>query len=568
MKQRLWPLHMRGKLTLLFVGAILSLIVIVSFVAYQQITKGMKQIYEERVKAVSQLGYNWLDRQYPGNWSVRDGKLFKGDFEMNGNDDFVDSMSSITGGTVTIFLGDTRISTNVKLNGERAVGTQADSKITDVVLKTGESFLGEADILGKKHLTLYRPIKDGTGTIIGMWLVGPTIDAIQSHVRVILIEIVLAMLLTGLLFIAAIVLLVRRVIRPLLLVNAQMAEIADGEGDLTKEIHIRSKDEAGMLALTFNRMLGSLQLMIRQVDITAKQVAASSEQLHAGAEQTSQATEHIAGAVHEVANGAEQQVRSIEESAAAMKRMAEDVIQVTGRSEEVSVNAEEAMKRAGAGVTSLEAMNEHMRFIEAKISGLSSSIEKLTERSAAIGRIVDVISSISQETNLLALNAAIESARAGEHGLGFAVVAGEVRKLAEQSAKSAREISELISSTQEDTQQVSASMLEAANEIQGGSHYVQQANESFQAIQSSVHKVADQLSDIRTFMKQMTDQTGQVNRSIELIAGTALSAAESSQQASAATQEQLAAMEEVSASSASLADLAGELQRLTARFKV
>ncbi|MED4586406.1 methyl-accepting chemotaxis protein [Brevibacillus choshinensis] len=362
-------------------------------------------------------------------------------------------------------------------------------------------------------------------------------------------------------------LLVRTIVLPLYRVNSQLRAIADGEGDLTQELTVKSKDEIGMLAASFNQMLRNLRELILQVRSHAEQVAASAEQLTASSEQTSKATEQIAETVQEMAAGSEHQAQNVEASHIEVEGMATGIGQIAARAENVSATAIRTSDLATDGnhaiqlvVTQMDGMGEAMESLSRRVSGLG-------ERSEEIGQIVDVITGIAAQTNLLALNAAIEAARAGEHGRGFAVVADEVRKLAEQASTSAGKITQLIEVIQHETQEAIVSVEKSSQQTALCMDGVAQAGDAFAHIRDAVVRVAAEVQDVSAASRTLTDSTEKVAESMRVIASVTQQGVARTLDVSAATEEQLASMEEIHTSAASLAHLAEELEKLMGRFK-
>ncbi|MDF2679325.1 MAG: methyl-accepting chemotaxis protein [Brevibacillus sp.] len=361
--------------------------------------------------------------------------------------------------------------------------------------------------------------------------------------------------------------LVRAIVVPLHRVNSQLQAIAEGEGDLTQELTVKSKDEIGMLASSFNQMLRNLRELILQVRSHAEQVAASAEQLTASSEQTSKATEQIAETVQEMAAGSDHQAQNVEASHIEVEGMATGIGQIAARAENVSTTAIRTSDLATDGnqaiqqvVTQMDGMGEAMESLSRMVSGLG-------ERSEQIGQIVDVITGIAAQTNLLALNAAIEAARAGEHGRGFAVVADEVRKLAEQASTSAGKITQLIEVIQHETQEAIISVEKSSQQTALCMDGVAQAGDAFAHIRDAVVRVAAEVQDVSAASRTLTDSTEKVAESMRVIASVTQQGVSRTLDVSAATEEQLASMEEIHTSAASLAHLAEELEKLMGRFK-
>jgi methyl-accepting chemotaxis protein len=391
------------------------------------------------------------------------------------------------------------------------------------------------------------------------------IDAAVKRSEVI---IVLISLVSLAICMALLVYLSRTVVAPIRKVARELKEIADGEGDLTRQLRVLTNDEVGELAIHFNRMVENLRNIIRQVGVGAEQVAASSEELTASAEQTSRSTEHIAETMQEVAAGSERQARSVSESASFIQELSKEMQRITENTERVSESAMKASEVASVGRSAITTVVQQMQSIHRGIEQLAETIRVLGHRSKQIGDIVSVIRGIAEQTNLLALNAAIEAARAGEHGRGFAVVADEVRKLAEEATASAKQIAELVKNIQTQTQAVVSSMGDATAEVQKGVSTVSEAGASFEQIQSAIKDVNDEIQDVLVAAQRISKGSSQVVKAIEMIDQIAVSTAGQTQNVAAAAEEQLASMEEITSSAASLAKMAEELQSLVSKFKV
>ena len=361
--------------------------------------------------------------------------------------------------------------------------------------------------------------------------------------------------------------LVRTIVLPLQRVNKQLQEIADGNGDLTQELNVSSKDEIGTLAQSFNRMLDNLRQLILQIRGHAEQVAASAEQLTASSEQTSKATEQIAETIQEMAAGTEQQAQNVEDSHQEVEEMAAGIGQIATRAQTVTDTANRTAKLAADGNQTIQQAVVQMNSVEGTMKSLTHLMNGLGERSGQIVQIVELITQIAGQTNLLALNAAIEAARAGEQGRGFAVVADEVRKLAEQASLSAQEITQLVELIQKETLEAVASMEKGAQEVTVGMGGVVQAGEVFSHIRAAVSGVAKDVQDVSEASRTLTDSTQKVAHSMQIISTVTQTAVSRTLDVSAATEEQLASMQEIHTSAASLAKLAEDLEKLIGRFK-
>lgn len=359
----------------------------------------------------------------------------------------------------------------------------------------------------------------------------------------------------------------RAIANPLKDVAGIAREIAGGNLAV-KQLSIHATDEIGQVAMTVNEMLKNLRELIQKVSNSSAQVAASSEELNASAEQSAQAANHIAAAIGEIADGATNQLHAASETTAIVEQMSASVQQVAANTNQVAAQSAQAADKAVAGGNAVAKAVTQMGNIEGTVNTSAKVVMKLGERSKEIGQIVDTISGIAGQTNLLALNAAIEAARAGEQGRGFAVVAEEVRKLAEQSQEAAKKIAELIGEIQADTDRAVLAMNDGTREVKTGAEVVNAAGAAFREIADLVTQVSGQVKEISASIQQMASGSQQIVGSVTTIDKLSKKSAGESQSVSAATEEQLASMEEIASSSQALAILAQDLQVAVGKFKV
>lgn len=350
----------------------------------------------------------------------------------------------------------------------------------------------------------------------------------------------------------------------------QMADVTKkvSAGDLTEQVEVVANDEIGQLGTSFNHMLYSLRELLTKINQSAQHLAASTQQLNAGSEQTAQTTKEVTVAIQEVAAGSEVQMTSAEESARAMEEISAGVQRIAESSSLVSDSSITASKNASEGNAVLEEVIAQMQSINQSVQEGGSLVKLLGNHSQQIGRIIEVITQISDQTNLLALNAAIEAARAGEHGRGFAVVADEVRKLAEESKQSANQIADLIMTVQRDTDRAVAVMAEGEEKAESGLRIVDTAGQSFQAILQSIQQVTGEIQEIAATSQEMSASTEEITASVEEVASIASEAAASTNQVAASAHTQLESTRQITQSIHELSKLAMDLQDTVNRFKM
>lgn len=357
-------------------------------------------------------------------------------------------------------------------------------------------------------------------------------------------------------------------------ISKQIIEVAENAEEIAKgnlkikKIDNNSKDEIGQLGRAFKTMTENLIQLVQQVSLSSTQVAASSQQLSTGAEQSAQASHQVAVAIMDVSVGADKQLNSVNETSAVVQQMSAGIQQMSENAKIAVQTTEKTALSAAGGSQAINKTIEQMINIERTVTGSADVVMNLGDRSREIGQIVDTISGIAAQTNLLALNAAIEAARAGEQGRGFAVVADEVRKLAEQSQEASKQIALLINEIQQDTQNAVIAMNEGTHQVKLGTEVAETAGQAFIEITTLVNQVASQVGEISEEIQQMALGSQRIVSSVADIYETSRDISGQTQTVSAATEEQSASVEEIATSSQVLASMADELHQSLKKFKI
>ncbi|MGG3925985.1 HAMP domain-containing methyl-accepting chemotaxis protein [Metabacillus fastidiosus] len=358
------------------------------------------------------------------------------------------------------------------------------------------------------------------------------------------------------------------IMRPLRILHTELENIANGNGDLTKRIHVKNKDEFGDLAASFNKFIIFLRDVIQDISSSAEHVAGSAEEFSASAQQSNASTEQISYSMNEIVNSTLEQTKMTEKSSHSIKNSLSNLIEITKKSADVSEVAVYMKDGAEEGSRSVKDLVNQMHSIHISVDLADKGVNSLAEGAAKIDQITSLIDDISSQTNLLALNAAIEAARAGEYGKGFAVVADEVRKLAEQSHKSANEIKKLIVSIQSETEETVQSISKVKENVNMGLDLSELTEKQFTEILKAIENVSAQIQEIASTSELVSHDVQAVSQSVESIANVSNETANSTEEIAQASSQQLAAIEEVLAASTSLAKLAENLQNLVHKFKV
>jgi methyl-accepting chemotaxis protein len=392
--------------------------------------------------------------------------------------------------------------------------------------------------MGTVYDAVYSPLKAMDGTIIGMLLNATPRSQVQKTSRKVLWSIVLAVSIAGLLMVGATFYVSASMTRPLKSAVTAMEEIT--KGDLTTRVDVSSRDEIGEMSSHINTVVDTLQGTIVKVAESSTQV--------------SEAAVVLDGAAHGMKGRAERVVAEVNSVAAASQEMSMTSSEIAQKCAYAAKSADNANASVKGGETIIGETLGVMNRIQERTKDSASRMEELGKRSNRIHQVIDLINDIADQTNLLALNAAIEAARAGEHGRGFAVVADEVRKLAERTGQAIREVGLTVTEIQDATRDVMKAMEEGAGEVQAGVQKVTESGETLKDILRQVQTVSGEIGQIAVASEQQTATINEIAQNIQRISGTM---GETSEQVSANSD-----------AAARLSTLSKELHMLVAQFRV
>ncbi|MBD8520302.1 methyl-accepting chemotaxis protein [Lysinibacillus fusiformis] len=560
-------LSMQKKMSLLIVVIIGFVLIAIGIMNTTEMKKTLREEYNTRLHQILDLSILNLNQTLPGEWQLKNGELYKGNVNVANETALIDTLGELSQAAITIFAGETRINTNIIVDGQRAIGTTVDPKVADTVLQQGKTYTGTAEVLGTPYFTKYEPIKNKNGETIGMFFAGvPSADIDVVAQRMLLKTGIIAVI-SALIAVIAGMFFIRGIVRPLKQLNIQLETISAGKGDLTQQLLVHSKDEIGHVAESFNAMLATLRSMMQQVDATANQVSASSLELSATAGSTTTTTEQLTANMQELASGASTQKHSAHENAEAMEDIAGGIQLVTETNSEVCSYASDAFDTAKHGEEAAHNMQLQMHAMTNAVQESAEAITALDTHAIKIDEIVEVIHAIADQTNLLALNASIEAARAGEHGKGFAVVAEEVRKLAEQSKTSAAEITETIHTMQQLSKEARVYMQQSKQEATTSAEVVYTTSKAFADITTKVSLVTIKIQEVSGIAEELYARIEQANASTQIMAEIAMDAREQSKIVTQIAETNLLSMDDINQAASQLTANAETLQDLIHQFK-
>ncbi|GAB3790933.1 methyl-accepting chemotaxis protein [Virgibacillus kimchii] len=333
-------------------------------------------------------------------------------------------------------------------------------------------------------------------------------------------------------------------------------------------INYQGKDEIGQLAASVNQMKENIRQILGKVTSASGSVNERSEELTQAANEVKEGNIQIATTMEELSTGAETQANSASELSESMRTFVEKVKVSEQNGEAVSANSKDVLQLTQKGTSLMNESIDQMKKIDTIVAESVDKVQGLDHQSNEISKLVKVIKDIADQTNLLSLNAAIEAARAGEHGRGFAVVADEVRKLSDQVAASVGEITQIVNNIQSETEEVVEALNDGYHEVQEGTGQIRTTGESFESIYTAITDMVDKVSNISGNLKEIADNSTNMNNLIEEVASVSEESAAGVQEAAASAEETSSSMEEVSYSADELAKLAEQLDDEVKTFKL
>lgn len=355
--------------------------------------------------------------------------------------------------------------------------------------------------------------------------------------------------------------------KPLRVVKDRMALIAGG--DLSSEpLQTNLKDEIGQLFDSTNEMSLSTHNILDEINVVAETVSSQSEELTQSSNEVKLGTAQIATTMEDLATGTESQADNASMLATGMELFVVKVMEANENGSHIQQASNSVIHMTNEGSKLMASSTKQMAVIDRIVHEAVVKVDGLDQHAQDISELVSVIQDIAEQTNLLALNAAIEAARAGEHGKGFAVVADEVRKLAEQSSASVSNITNIVNQIQNESSLVSQSLQDGYKEVEEGTNQITITGETFGEISGAVTEMVERIHTISANLIDIADNSQEMSGSVQEIAAITEESAAGVEETSASSEQASSAMEEVANSSNDLAGLAEELNRLVQQFKL
>ena len=551
------------KLVTMLIAQTAVMLVTAAILLYNSISGISSTLMEEELAATAFTTYELFENVSEGEFSSRDGELYKGEKNISADTELLDKIKAQTGMEVTLFWQDTRMATTIiGEDGKRAVGTKLDAAVAGNILAGNSQYVDRIDIAGQDYSAYYMPLtQSGSNEVIGIVFTGRNRSDITTFVSSRLTSGCVILILCSIVIILLCLRLIFSITKPIDKSCGYLGEIAENNLNFEMDERYLSRgDEVGDIARAVHALKLGLSDIVSQLQSSANRLEGNSTDFRKQFTDITESVNNVTMAVGEIAEGSTSQAQET-------TSVAEKVVDI-GNVRQLDDSVKKMNQHAGAARDALNHLLEISKQSAATIESVQEQTNRTNESANHIKEAVQLIQDIANQTNLLSLNASIEAARVGEAGRGFAVVAEEIRKLAEESNNSAGEIEKVVHELIDNSDNSVVQMNQMKEDTRVQLEKVEDTLQSFNGLTKEVENVSVISENILDQTNALEQIKGVVSTACEQLAAISEESSASCEETSASMQLLIHSLEQCSGETAELANLSKTLNEQAGNFKL
>ena len=549
----------------------LILIVVIAGVSIHSVGSVVaRKLVKHEMQTASYALEMTLDSLGSGDYHSDGTNLYKGNYNLNSNNQTIDDFKKKTNVDVTVCWKKTRMVTSViDKDGKRVTGTAISDSVYDKVMQDGKYFSDNTDIEGTEYHGYYEALKNADGSSQAIIFTGMPSSDVKAIYKKRLVNTTVFMIIIALMACALLAMVITFIVKAITKVIGHLDEVADGKLDFKiSEKLLQRSDEIGNIASSVHTLIGGLASIVVNIHHSTGELAEFKDDFQKKFETINNSISNVNVAVDEIANGATSQADETQKVNSQINDMG-DAITKTSQNVDSLTQSTEQMKEHNEQLdTTIQELMEISDRNKESLAAVYNQTNETNQSVMHIGNAVDMITDIAGQTNLLSLNASIEAARAGEYGKGFAVVADQIRQLADQSANTAKEIGEIVAELIENSNTSVETMGVVRQEMTGQYEKLNTTKDIFEQLNEEVNNVVTAIESISTEVESLDKLKGEVLGSAESLAAIAQENAASTEETSASMMELGEIVNDCNAKTQQLVNIADSMEENVHKFHV